>query len=211
MHLYDDRREKISKENHRLSVIFKMLIKNWPGDKIYLRELVELLGKRGYGLIIFILSLPNLLPVILPGMSTAFGIPIIFLSLQLMLGAKKPWLPKFISNRAVNHKDFSKLMQPLLPYIEQTEHLLKPRLLALSFFPSQNVIGFLMFILAILLSLPLPGTGIVLAIPLILLSLGLLERDGIFLILGFISGLCVGIGIVILFWELIRSMIHFII
>ena len=59
---------------------------------VTIRELLYVLKGRAYMLLVILLTLPFLLPVPLPGLSTPFGLAIILICLRLALG-QRPWLP----------------------------------------------------------------------------------------------------------------------
>jgi hypothetical protein len=58
-----------------------------------LGELRTALWDRGFGLSMLLLSLPSALPVPAPGYSTPFGIALVGLAAQMMMGRPTPWLP----------------------------------------------------------------------------------------------------------------------
>ena len=65
---------------------------------IALGELVDGLGQAGIGMTILILTLPALIPV--PGpFGMVFGSLIAFVSVQLMFGARRLWLPEVVRRR----------------------------------------------------------------------------------------------------------------
>ncbi|NEP28671.1 exopolysaccharide biosynthesis protein, partial [Moorena sp. SIO3I6] len=64
--------------------------------QVRLADILTLAGERIFGFIFVILSLPSALPVPAPGYSIPFGIVILLLAIQLIVGAKRPWLPKKI-------------------------------------------------------------------------------------------------------------------
>lgn len=153
-----------------------------------LGDIVTALGDRGYGILIFILALPNVLPLYIPGVSALFGIPLALIALQMMLGLPRPWLPQALLRRPVRRQEFAKITNRILPWLLRLERLLKPRLPALTSVWAERAIGLLALVLALMLALPIPFTGIPLGAALALMGIGLLERDGLVLMAGVAGG-----------------------
>lgn len=78
--------------SEKLSTTLEKLIGKLQGQTITLRELMEAIGEQGLLLICAIASLPFLIPVSIPGVSTVFGAAIILVSLAITLN-RLPWLP----------------------------------------------------------------------------------------------------------------------
>lgn len=77
--------------SEKLSTTLEKLIGKLQGQTITLRELMEAIGEQGLLLICAIASLPFLIPVSIPGVSTVFGAAIILVSLAITLN-RLPWL-----------------------------------------------------------------------------------------------------------------------
>lgn len=84
--------------SEKLSTTLEKLIGKLQGQTITLRELMEAIGEQGLLLICAIASLPFLIPVSIPGVSTVFGAAIILVSLAITLN-RLPWLPAKILDR----------------------------------------------------------------------------------------------------------------
>jgi hypothetical protein len=70
-------------------------------NQVTLADILLLAGERIFGFLLVILSLPSALPVPAPGYSVPFGILIFILAVQLIIGAKTPWLPPKMMNHAI--------------------------------------------------------------------------------------------------------------
>lgn len=199
----DARSRRAEQARPRVSEVLKRLVEDQTDPNLSLGDIVTALENRGYGVLILVLALPNLMPIYLPGLSAVFGLPLAFLSLQLMLGRPSPWLPKSLLRRSFSRSKFATLVGRSFPYLQRTERILKPRWLDLTAPLAERLIGAVCLFLALLLALPIPLTNIPLALPLALLSLGLLERDGWFVLAGFCVSLIVIGTILGLSWALI--------
>lgn len=166
----------------RLSEILTELARDPAYDRISIADLLTIMRGRALAALLLIFAAPNVLPSI-PGMSAILGLPLIYLSAQLMLG-KKPWLPKIAASRSFSRADFAAMVDRAAPLLARAERLLRPRLPALVHTRAEPVIGAICLILACVIALPIPLGNMLPAFALSLLALGLLERDGLWIIIG---------------------------
>jgi len=172
-------------DDHRLSATL-MRIATKPGrDRIFIRDLLAELDHRALAAMLFIFAVPNTIPVP-PGVSGVLGAPLIFLAAQLMLGLK-PWLPKIISDRSFARTDFEKVLTKVGPWLQKAERLMKPRAQILAKPPAENLIGAVVLLLSIILFLPIPLGNMLPAIAICILALGLIERDGLWILIGTVT------------------------
>ena len=160
-------------------------ISNDPSrERVSIGDLLVALGDRALGALLFIFAFPNILPMP-PGTSAVLGAPLIFLAAQLALG-RKPWLPAIITRRSMSREDFHALVLRVGPWLKRAERLLRPRASALALPPMEYVVGFVCLLLAAMLVLPIPLGNMLPALAISLMALGVLERDGLWVLAGFI-------------------------
>ena len=94
-----------ARDRRRSSQVLREFKDTHTGERVTLGELRDALGDRAFGVLLFIFSLPNLVPNI-PGMSTIFAIPLLFLSWQFSYGRPYPWFPRWLSQRSFLREDF---------------------------------------------------------------------------------------------------------
>ena len=176
-----------------------------PAPDLTLGELIESMGDRGHGLLIAALALPNVLPIYLPGLSAIFGLPLVFVAFQLALGRQKLWLPAALGRRSIARAAFARMAKAIAPWLTRLERALKPRWPELLGPLAERLAGLLAILLGLLLSLPIPLTNIPLAIPLVLIGLGLAERDGLILAIGLALGVIVAVAVLALSGALILA------
>lgn len=152
------------------------------GPRVYVGDLLKALGDRAIGALLFMFAAPNILPVP-PGVSAVLGTPLIFLSAQLMLGMR-PWLPSLVTRRSLSRADFATLVRRVVPWLTRAERLLKPRLGSLTRPPLEYVVGLICLLLSMVLALPIPLGNTLPALAIGLLALGVLERDGCWILAG---------------------------
>ena len=155
---------------------------------VTLREVLYVLGGRGYLLLVLLLALPFITPIPLPGLSTPFGLAIALIALRLSLG-QRPLLPKALQRRELPAGFISKLFSVAEKVLRFLEKFLRPRLTFLTDTPrlvQLHAVLMLLAAVALLLPLPIPFTNSFPAWAILLLAAGLLERDGGFILAGYL-------------------------
>ena len=172
------------------SEILEDAVHNQKADQVSLGELMHTLHERGFGLLMMVLVLPNCVPVpIPPGMSTVFSVPLLFLAVQMLWGMDSPWLPQFIRRRTIRREMLAKIVSAASPKLKKIEKLLHPRLSFTSTHTGERIIGVFWLIFALSIAVPLPMTNFIPGIGILVMSLGLLSRDGIAILIGIVIGL----------------------
>lgn len=153
-----------------------------------LREVIYVLRGRAYLLLVLLLSLPFITPIPLPGLSTPFGLAIALISLRLMLG-QRPWLAKNLQRKELPAGFFGRLFSVAARVLRFLEKFLRPRLVFLTntaLLNQLHAVLMLVAALALLLPLPIPFTNSFPAWTILLLAAGLLESDGLAVLLGYL-------------------------
>jgi len=183
-------------------------------DPISISTLFERLGDRGFGLALLLFAIPNAIPFPIPGISVITGMPLIFLSAQLFLGSNKIWLPSWLSRREISHSTLSVWVHKSIPWLLKLEKRVKPRLDAVVTRRHERFAGLLICILACLIALPVPLSNLPLGVAIMILALAITERDGLFMIIGWLLS-CVAVlifsalivGYMWLSWQVIGSLL----
>ena len=184
-----------------LSDLLLALAQQQALERVSVQDLLDALGDRALGAVLFLFAFPNVLPLP-PGTSFILGAPLVFLAAQLML-AQPPWLPHFIGKRSMGQPDFAALVVRIVPWLVRAEKLLKPRLLMLTSGVMERVIGGHCLLMAILLALPIPLGNMLPALAISTMALGLLARDGVWVSTGLavtaaasavVSGVVIGLA-----------------
>ncbi|MBD3167489.1 exopolysaccharide biosynthesis protein [bacterium] len=157
-------------------------------ESISLGTILEKLGHRGFGLLLIVLSLPSAMPMPAPGYSTPFGIIIILLGLQMMIGRRMPALPKWALHRKMKAASAARFFHAGARFFHKTEFLIKPRLSWMGSRAARVLISVLVMMMAALMILPIPLTNTFPAMVIFLIGVGLTERDGIAILLATVMG-----------------------
>lgn len=153
--------------------------------------LLQLLGKRAFGVAILLFALPSTLPLsIIPGISFVFSLPIMLLALQIIGARNTLWLPKIIAQQTIEHTKLVKIIDKTIPYLIKVERFLTPRWPMMTSRAMDIINGIVIFCLALLLIFPIPLSNSIFALLIVIFSLGLVEKDGLFILGGYIGALC---------------------
>lgn len=156
-----------------ISRIVAEVAARFPGERITLGEMAEAFGDRAFGLLVLLLLLPSLLP----GMATVFGLPILLLGVQMGMGRRTPKLPGFLARQSVKRTDLLRLTGVSSTWMNRIETYVRPRP---GFFTTpigDRIFGWLTAYVALMLILPGPGTNGPPAFGNIVMALGLVEHD----------------------------------
>jgi hypothetical protein len=173
-----------------LSDALRRLLNEANGRPLMIREMVEILPGRGLQFIVILLCLPFLTPVTVPGISMPFGLAIALCGVRIAFG-HKPWLPAFILNRRISYTMLKRMVLFGCKIYEKVEKVIRPRLAFFLAGPGMGMaIGLAIALSGIFLSLPIPPpfplTNTIPGFAIILLSLGLMERDGGLILCGYV-------------------------
>jgi hypothetical protein len=171
----------------RASTILSALVERGETNPLRVRDLLDALHERAFGMAMLIFILPNTPPMPgIPYVSTLTGIPICLFALQMLLGLDRPWLPSGIARREIPQRRVRVVWKKILPVFQRVEKYVRPRNLALTSQFAERLLAVVILVMAIILSLPIPAGNLLPAWAIALLSLGLMERDGRIIIAGLV-------------------------
>lgn len=148
-------------------------------------DLIDLIGDRGFGLLLLLLALPAALPVPATGYGTPFGIVMIILGSQMLMGRETPWVPDSFKARTLSFRLLSFSVRNAGLPLRAVEIFIRPRLSGLAQSKSfLRGIGACIILLAAMMSLPIPLTNTAPSFVIFMLAAGILEEDGLFLLGG---------------------------
>lgn len=173
-----------------------------PGGLTTAGEILGALGDRSHWLMMLLLALPNLVPVpLVPGSTTLTGVPLALIALAAALGRRSTWLPDRWLHKSLPLATCIQWVSTARRHFGRIESYVHPRWPILSSDPSRRLCGTMIVVLAVVLSLPIPLGNLMPALSIALLCIGTLERDGLFVLAGFVMAL-VSLSVVALLGEL---------
>ena len=180
----------MKKEDLAPSKILQNVAKSSSKDKISLFEIKYALQQKGFGILMLIFALPLSIPIpVPPGLTTIFSLPLIVFSLQMMFGANSPWMPKWLGNRSIARKNLAMIIEKTAPVLQRVEKWMKPRLSFISCsLKGERFLGLFCLLCSLSIAIPLPLTNFIPAGGIVLISLGLMSKDGLVVCLGILVG-----------------------
>ena len=170
-------------QNMAISDRLARLVTDSDGDTVTLAWILEQLHERAFGLFLLVLALPCCIPF-LYGIPQIVAVPLMFVSAQILLGRRVPWLPQNLGARTVSAEGLDSLAQRSGPWLERIEAVSRPRLVALTQPPADRLVGLALVLFSASILVPLPGTNTVPGFAVVIVAMGLLQRDGVLVILG---------------------------
>ncbi len=168
----------------RTSDILTRLAAQTGGETISVGEIVDALSDRSFGIIMILFALPN---TILP-IAWVLGAPILIFAVQMALGSEKPWLPDFMRRQALSRETFSKAINFVVRYLIKIEAFLKPRWTFLTAKAMERLLGIWLTFLTLVLLVPVPFGNALPSFGIAIIAAGLLEKDGLAIVVGSIVG-----------------------
>jgi hypothetical protein len=146
-------------------------------------ELVDKASEAGFGFLVGILTL-----IAIPffGLSTPFGLAIALIGVQMIVGRTKPWLPKRARKRELSMTMLDKVAGILA---RRTKWIARSTKRRWEWSISTRLVGVGITLLALGLALPLPipGSNLIFLIPIFIYAIGVLERDGVWIVVGHVA------------------------
>lgn len=169
------------------------------------QEICDYLSEKGFAILMILFALPMTFPIPTPpGFTTALGLPLLYLSWQMVLGKTKPTLPNWIANKTVKTSHLISVVDKFSKILIFLEKLLKPRLNSCSSIMNQKTIGYIALLCSISISLPIVFGNAIPSIGILVMFLGLLSCDGLIILIGMIISI-IGVSIASLVVYLLFS------
>lgn len=167
-------------------------------------DILQLAGERTFGFLFVLLSLPSALPVPAPGYSIPFGIVMLLLAGQLIVGNQKPWLPEKMMYRPLELKKVQGFLKAGMPWLQRVEVICRPRFTFIcTGLTGRVIIGVAIALMSISMMIPIPGTNTLPAMGIFLTGFGLLDDDGAITLAGLVvclMGLTLSASILFAVW-----------
>lgn len=158
------------------------------GPTVTLRRLLVLVGEHGMLFLCALLTIPFLIPVSIPGVSTVFGAAIILISLGITMN-RLPWLPDRLMDRELDAVKLSGILRRGADVVARVEAYIRPRMGAITDGPvASRINGLALIFSGVLLMAPLgliPFSNTLPAFAILLLAVGMSQRDGLVVIAGY--------------------------
>ena len=174
-----------------ISQRLRSLVRSLPPTGITLSELIHRVGNDGLLILAALLTLVFLIPISIPGVSTVFGAAILLIGISRLL-RRELWIPSRLKHKTIGTKKLRPVLRKALPLLHRLERVSRPNRIEwlVAGGPVQRMNDASLILGAVLLMMPfglIPFSNTFPAVALLFLAIGLLQRDGVCVLLGYIS------------------------
>lgn len=169
----------------------RALVRSMPRTGITLSELIRSVGRDGLLILVALLTLVFLIPISIPGVSTVFGAAILLISVSRLFG-RDLWIPAKLEHRMIATRKLRPLLRKALSWLKKLERVSRPN--RIQWLVANGPIAFVnnaaLILGAVLLMMPfglIPFSNTFPAVAILFLAIGLLQRDGVCILLGHIA------------------------
>lgn len=167
---------------------FEEIIDQINGDTVTLKELMEQCGHDGMLMICALATLPFLIPVSVPGVSTVFGAAIVLIGCAVLFN-RLPWLPRRVAEKQLPTARLKPALVKGANLVSRLDKWIKPRAPYLTSTTMLRVDAAAVVLGGLLLMAPfglIPFSNTAPAISILFTALGMIQRDGVFVMLGYL-------------------------
>jgi len=158
-------------------------------ERVPFSAIVAAAGSRVHGLALLVFALPEVPPLPLPSASTLLAIPLIVIAAHLALFGEGSLLPARVQTATMPRSVLATAARYLGPVLRWIERASRPRWLWIA--RRERLIGLICLYLSIVLILPIPLLNSPPAACIAAIAIGMIQRDGVFIVAGFVGGLIV--------------------
>jgi hypothetical protein len=167
--------------------ILETLAERAPAEGHTLGEIFDHLDESAFGAGLFLLALPCCIPF-LYGVPQVVAVPMMALALQMLAGREEPWLPEALASRRIDKAGLLRMAQGGRRWLGWIEKLVRPRFMAITGPGAERVVGAFMVLFCASILVPLPLTNTVPGFAVAIVSFGLMQKDGLAVVLGGVLG-----------------------
>lgn len=157
-------------------------------DNIKIGTLLKSIDSGGFALLNLIFSIILMIPLP-PPIAIIAGLIVMFLSFQMIIGMKEVWLPKFITEKSIKRSTLTIIVEKSTVYLYKLERFTRRRFTFVSNPITERIIGAFIFFLAGITLTPIVFANTIPGLAIILISFGMINKDGLMVIIGFIVGI----------------------
>lgn len=174
-------------------------INSLEGKNVKVGYLIEQFQRRSFGGVLLILAILAMVP----GISIFAGMAMVVPAYQLLMGLSAPVFPSSIRNRKVSVSGLKRWGPNVISWVEILEKLVRFRWPVLTNVKARRIMGLTILLLAVVVTIPFPFSNFPPSVAILCFALGLLERDGLMVVIGSLIGvIAFAIGTVIFYVAL---------
>lgn len=156
-------------------------------QSVLIADMLSDLGDRSFAWSMLFFAMLNAVPLP-PGSTLILAIPVLLVTGQMALGFTHLRLPGLITRRRISRDALRRGVLRIRPLLQPFERILRPRRVWMFTRRREQLMAILLFVVAVALYIPIPGSGFLPALSLMVAALAMMERDGLVMIIS----LCMG-------------------
>lgn len=171
------------------SQVLRHLAERAEAGDVTVADVAEIAGTRTHAAILTLVALPEALPLPVVGMSAVLSIPLIFVAGHMTLFGAGGGLPGWLQRRRLPSSLVRMVANRAASFLARVERLSKPRLGAVS--NRSRILATMCLLLALVIALPIPFGNMPPAFCVLLIAMGMVQKDGALAAIGFAGGLVI--------------------
>lgn len=163
---------------------------------VCISDIINLAGPRAHAMVLAVVSLPEALPLPVAGMSTFLAIPLILVAGHMAIFGATRGFPASVTRRPLPGRIVTAVAAGGASFLKQLERVSRPRLLVLAH--QNRLLALMCLLLALVIALPIPFGNLPPALCVLLIALGMVQRDGLLVAVGIGGALLILGGLALL-------------
>lgn len=155
-------------------------------DKIALKDMIIIIGDDYILILLILLSILNIVLSPLPMNSVLLGVPLLLFSSLYLLNVDVEKKNLKILSKQFSCIKWRSYITKLTPYLQKFQTLSRSRWRKILVFENRIISGLCLCLFASIVLMPIPFANIPGSVGIILISLGILQKDGFFVLLGYL-------------------------
>lgn len=168
--------------------VLEDVVSSSSSDRVPIVDIVNAMESVGFGLVMMIFSFGLIIPMP-PPFPSIISAPLVLFSSQMVRGFSSPKLPKRFSKLSVKRSVLASLVQKSSPWIRKVERILRPRLLFMTTPGIERIVGFFALLFSSFVLVPAPLSNFVPGLGVLIISFGLISKDGLAILIGIFVGI----------------------
>ncbi len=192
-----------SHQHSRTSKFLRHSAQELPPKEVSIDYLMSMMGHRGFGFIIMLFAIPNSFPNPIPGFSAITGLPLVLLGWQLARNEEQIKLPQRVGQARFSSEKVSMLLNKSATIVALLEKFSRPRRQHWFTPLTDRLVGYTIVVLSGILFLPIVFVNSLPGLTISVLSLALIEKDGVALMVGYFLTICSAIWTVFVLYGFV--------
>jgi hypothetical protein len=176
--------------HHDLEDLIGQILEITPDQgRLSVADMMAAIGERSFGPLILVPSLIALSPAgAIPGLPAITSAIVILLTVQMLLGHKHFWLPRWLRERTIDGPKLEKGLKAFMPVARFVDHFLRPRMTYFTKGPGYYALAVMILIVACVTPVLelVPLGGIPPNAALVAFALAIIAHDGLWALTAFV-------------------------